>query len=147
MFKGIDNIIFYLIIIASLILGYFVIPSCYNYYSELITFLSILIGFQITALSILFNSRILKVLYDKKDKTYKTELHRLKVYFAYSIYFEITSIILLLVLQNEYEFTIINYDICFYKSFLVLPIIFGSVYCFLKISNDFFRIFVLPRNE
>lgn len=145
--KSNDKKILILLLLLSFPLGYFILPKCYGQFSELITFLSILIGFQITALSILFNSRILKVLYDNKNKVYRTELHRLKSYFSYSIYFEVISIVVLLILQDSYHFSIKDLEIEFYKSYLVIPIISGSVYCFLKISNDFFRIFVLPRNE
>lgn len=145
--KGKDKKYLVLILLLSIMIGYFVIPKSYNQYSELITFLSIMIGFQITALSILFNSRILKVLYDKKNKDYRTELHRLKSYFSYSIYFEIISTVTLLIFQNSYVVCIMEREIILYKSYLVMPIITGSVYCFLKISNDLFRIFILPRNE
>ena len=145
--KGKDKIIFLLILIFSILTGYFIISNYYGQFSELITFLSILIGFQITSLSILFNSRILKILYINKNKYYKNELYRLKSYFSYSIHFEIISIVSLLILKDKYEFTIWNLGMVFYKSYLVLPIISGSVYCFLKISNYFFKIFILPRNE
>lgn len=145
--KSKDKKILILLLLVSLPIGYFIIPESYGQFSELITFLSILIGFQITALSILFNSRILKVLYDNKNDVYRTELHRLKSYFSYSIYFEIISIVLLLILQDSYHISFNEWKLSVYKSYLVVPIIAGSVYCFLKISNDFFRIFVLPRNE
>ena len=145
--KSKDKITLIFLFLISGPVGYLIMPKSYSQFSELITFLSILIGFQITALSILFNSRILKVLYDKKNKVYRTELHRLKSYFSYSIYFEIISIVALLILRDSYLFSLNEWTLCVYKSYLVLPIITGSVYCFLKISNDFFRIFVLLRNE
>jgi|SRR5690554_6701464 len=145
--KSKDKKILILLLLVSVPIGYLIMPKNYSQFSELITFLSILIGFQITALSILFNSRILKVLYDNKNKVYRTELHRLKSYFSYSIYFEIISIVALLILRDSYHFSLNEWTLSVYKSYLVLPIITGSVYCFLKISNDFFRIFVLPRNE
>lgn len=145
--RGKDKTMLILLLLLSILIGYFIIPKKYNQFSELITFLSILIGFHITALSILFNSRILKVLYDKKNKLYRTELHRLKSYFSYSIYFEIISIVVLLILHDSYYFSIKELELRFYKSYVVLPIVIGSVYCFLKISNNLFMIFVLPRNE
>lgn len=145
--KGRDRKVLILILLLSILIGYFIMPESYGQFSELITFLSILIGFQITALSILFNSRILKVLYDSKNNIYRTELHRLKSYFSYSIYFEIISIVVLLILRDSYIVSFNEWQLNFYKSYLVIPIITGSVYSFLKISNDFFRIFVLPRNE
>lgn len=145
--KGKDSICFLIIIGLSFPVGYFIVPNCYKQYSEIITFLSILIGFQITAISILFNSRILNTLYDNKNKVYGTELHKLKVYFKYSINFELTAIVLMLLLPNFINFCIINKEIYLSKSLLVLPTITGSVYCFLKTSNELFRIFILPRNE
>lgn len=145
--KSKDMRILVLLLLLSFPIGYFIMPESYSQFSELITFLSILIGFQITALSILFNSRILRVLYNNKNDVYRTELHRLKSYFSYSIYFEIISIVVLLILRESYNISINEFKLSLYKSYLVIPIIAGSTYCFLKISNDLFRIFILPRNE
>lgn len=145
--KGIDKTYFILILLISIPIGYLILPKCYEQFSDLITFLSILIGFQITAISILFNSRIVNVLYDNKNKSYITELHRLKAYFKYAINYELISVVLLLTFPKEFPLSIFNHQIMFYKSYFVLPIILGSIFCFLKISNEFFRIFILPRNE
>ena len=145
--KGFDKLILFLITGLSFPLGYFIIGDTYKNYPELITFLSILIGFQITSLSILFNSKILKALYDNKIKLYRTELHRLKEYFKYSVYFGVISIFLILILKDCYSITLFKKELCLFKSILVFPIINGSIYCFYKIANELFRIFVLPRNE
>lgn len=145
--KGIDKTYFILILLLSIPIGYLILPKYYGQFSDLITFLSILIGFQITAISILFNSRIVNVLYDNKNKSYKTELHRLKSYFKYAINYELISVVLLLTFPKEFSFSIFDYQLIFYKSYFVLPIILCSIFCFLKISNEFFRIFILPRNE
>jgi hypothetical protein len=58
--KGKDNIIFWIIIILSTIGGYFFFETTFKRYSDLITFLSIMIGFKITSLSVLCNSPLKK---------------------------------------------------------------------------------------
>lgn len=145
--KGIDRVLFYAILSLTSVLGWFIVSPCFKLYSELITFLSILIGFQITSISILFNSRILNVLYSSKNKVYQTDLHKLKAYFNNSIYFCLLSVVVLLLLPTCFNFTIRGYNIFIPKSILVLPILGGSTFGFIKISNELFRIFLLPRNE
>jgi hypothetical protein len=149
--KGKDFYLFIVTLIISFVMGLFIISNCYDQYADLITFLSTLIGFQITSIAILFNSKILKTLFDTKNNVYITELNQLGAYFKYSIYSELLSVILMLVLPKELQ---INFSIqtviikfLIHKNWLVFPIIISSIYCFLKISKVLFNLFILPRNE
>ena len=133
--KGLDLKLFWLVIISSFIIGLYLFDTKYNEYSNIITFLSIMIGFKITSLSILFSSPLKKSLYDRKNKDYGTELHRLKDFYKHSLSFEVISIIILFLMisNNKYIF--------------VLPIITGTIYCFYKTTNELLKIFVYPTNE
>lgn len=142
--------VFSIILLLSVILGLFVFDGDFNRYSDggysdIITFLSIVFGFEIASLSIIFNSPIKKKLYDTANKQHQTELHRLRDYYRFSIYFDIISILLLFIIP-EFSFSI-PCSITIHKSIIVLPILFCSVYCVIKACNDLFRIFVFPTNE
>jgi hypothetical protein len=146
--KGIDKLIFWTIIVMSSVIGFFVFDSNFEAYSEMITFLSIMIGFEIASLAILFNSPLKKALYDNnKTKPYKTELHRLRDYYKHAIYFEVFSVILIFFIPNSISFQVFGLQVYFGKHVIVAPIILGSVFCFHKICNDLFRIFTYPTNN
>ena len=145
--KGRDLTRFWLIIIISTIIGFFVFDSNFNSYSDLITYLSIMIGFKISSLSILFSSPLRKKLWDANQvKPYKTELHRIKDYYKHSIVFEVVSVILIFVFPNCLEVDFWNV-IHLGKQSLVLPILTGSAYCLYKTCKDLFRIFTYPTND
>lgn len=56
MMKGRDALVFYVVIALSFLVGILQVPHGQSSYSDLITFLSIMIGFEIASLSVLFNS-------------------------------------------------------------------------------------------
>lgn len=141
--KGKDLYYFIATIFLSLLAGYFIFNN-FDMYSEMVTFLSIVIGFEITSFSILFSTPLKKTLYDRKIKTYKTELHRLKDFFQFSIYVGIISIILIFCIP-KFSLSIQNFHLT--KDILVMPILIGNIYCFIKLSIELFRIFTYPTNE
>lgn len=142
--KGTDLKKFFFLLILSIILGFFIFSN-FEAYSDLITFLSITIGFEITSLSIIFGSSLKKKLYDNYNKDYGTELHRLRSYYRFSIYFEIFSILLVFIIP-DFEYKICS-KLAISKSIIVLPILSSSFYCLIKTCNDLFRIFVFPTND
>lgn len=146
--KGIDRCLFWVFILGSLVVGAFVFDKSFNSYSDMITFLSIMIGFGIASLAILFNSPLRKTLFDRKIKPYKTELHRLKDYYRYALYFEVFSVLMIFFIPDRnstcYIFCL---SINIGKHLIVAPIIIGSIFCFYKICNDLFRIFTHPTND
>lgn len=145
--KGTDNLIFWIIILVSFFGGYFIFNYSFNRYSDLITFLSIMIGFKITSLSILFNSPLKKLLYDRKIKKYGTELHRLKGFYQHSLYFEVFSVFLLFIVPKIiYTVVIFNQNIIIGRYLLVFPVLTGVMYCFFKIYKDLLVAFVYPTN-
>lgn len=141
--KGKDLIIFIVIEVLSIVPGYYIFRY-FDSFSDLITFLSIIIGFEISSLAIIFNSPLKKALFDRKNKTYETELHRLKDYYQFSIIVSIVSICLLFCVP-ELHISIKTFVLT--KSILVAPILCGAIYCFYKLSLELFHIFVYPTNE
>ena len=143
--RGFDLILFWIIILLSSLVGVFIINSDFCAYSDLIVFLSIMIGFKISSLTILFNSPLKKNLWDAKNKTYQTELHRIKDYYKHSIVFEVISVVLIFIIPQ------FNILLCWGaqlgKQSVVLPVLVGSAYCMYKICNDLFRIFTFPTNS
>ena len=116
-------------------------------YSDLITYLSITVGFKITSLAILFNSPLRKKLWDANNvRPYKTELHRIKDYYKHSIIFEVFSIILIFVFPKWLSCDFLYTTVHLGKQSVVLPILTGSAYCLYKTCKDLFRIFTFPTN-
>lgn len=142
--KGKDSYTFYIVILISFLLGIQYSSYEVDKTSEIATFLSIAIGFKITSLSILFNSPLKKVLYDRKIELYKTELHRLRDYYRHSIYFELLSVFFIIVVPS-FKFNLFN--LLIYKSSFVLPIMCGTLFCFYKVFKDLLTAFVYPTNH
>lgn len=148
MMKGKDNKIFWLLLVISAIASYWIFDEKFNRYSDMITFLSIMIGFKITSLSILFNSPLKKTLYDRKIEKYETELHRLKDYYKHSLIFEVISVILLFIIpENLITIEIKLNKIIIGRYLIVLPILIGVMYCFYKVFYDLLEIFIHPTNN
>jgi hypothetical protein len=141
--KGRDRCMFCTIILISLIVSPFVFDEKFNRYSDVITYLSIMIGFKIASLSILYNSPLRKTLYDRKIKLYETELHRIKGMFQYSVFFEVYSVMLLFILPVEI-ISLSHFVIG--RHLIVFPILIGSVFCFYKVFNELLTVFSYPTN-
>jgi len=146
--KGADLKWFLAVLLFALLIGECLIEPRFNSYSDMITFLSIMIGFKITSLSIIFNSPLKKTLYDRHINLYKTELHRLKAFYQHSIYFDVISVFLIFITPiNNYRLSTLEVDVILGKYLLVLPVLMGSVFCFYKVFGDLLKIFVYPTNE
>lgn len=146
--KGRDNIFFWFIIVVSFSIGAIIYNVRFSDYSDLITFLSIMIGFKITSLSILFNSPLKKTLYDRKIRLYVTELHRLKDFYKHALLFEAISVLLFFIIPDKlFSFSIKSFDIIIGRYLLILPVLFGVIYCFYKILYDMLKIFTYPTND
>jgi len=141
-------VLFVGILLISFVIGFYIYDVEYDSFSDLVTFLSIMIGFKITSLSILFNSPLKKTLFDKKITTYKTELHRLRDYYRHSLSFDALSIITLFVIPKKMiSFSLLENTVIIGKYLFVLPILLGTVFCFYKVTYDLLKIFVHPTNE
>jgi len=146
--KSKDLKIFWVIVIISFLIGLFIFDKNFDGYSDLITFLSIMIGFKISSLAILFNSPLRKDLWNANNvKPYKTELHRIKDYYKHSIVWGIISIILIFTIPKNLNIDLLCNTIHLGKQSIVLPILLGSAYCLYKICKDLFRIFTFPTNN
>lgn len=145
--KGKDKYLLCIVLLISLISGYFIFNENFNHYSDLITFLSIMIGFKITSLSILFGSPLKKTLYDRKIKPYETELHRLRNFYRSSLCFDILAVLLLFIIPECAPLEIGSTSIFVGKYLIVFPVLTGSIFFFYTIFEDLLRIFVHPTNE
>lgn len=146
--KGNDKLHLISILITAFIIGFIILLPSFDKYSDLITFLSIMIGFKITSLSIIFNSNLKRTLYDRKIPLYGTELHRIKYFYQSSIFFDtIAVVIIFLIPSYNYLFILKGFEINFGKYLIVLPILFGSIFCFYKLFKDLLEIFVYPTND
>lgn len=143
--KGNDRNIFILVEFVSIIAGYFIFDLQFDAYSDIITFLSIMLGFEITSLSVLFNSPLKNTLFDRKIDKYKTELHRLRDYYRFAIWLQIFYILLIFLIPDDFCFEF--YKFCVAKHLIVMPILLGTVYCFYKLFCDLLKIFVHPTNN
>lgn len=145
MIKNKDLRLFSLIMLASLGGGYFIVGKHFNY-SALITFLSVMVGFKVTSLAILFNSPLKKELWDIKNNVYITALHRLKSFYKFSMLFHIVAIIAILLTPKTLCFEVFNYSF-HVKQLLVLPILSGVFFLFYTIFDDLLDIFTHPTNH
>lgn len=142
--KGVDKIKFILIETASIIAGFIILDSKFNAYSELIIFLSIMLGFLIIAISVIFNSPLKKVLYNLQNKIYRTELHRLKNYFHFTAWLIIIYMLMIFLTPNS-GLTIFKFEL--EKHLIVMPILTGSIFCFNKLYSELLKILVYPTNN
>lgn len=137
--------------IVGLLLAFIVSPFCvrdFEAYSDVVTFLSIVVGFEITSLSILFGSPLKKVLYDRTNKLHLTELHRLRDYYRFSIIVCVVGVVIIVLVPSfnwEVECQYLSFSI--QKSVFVLPIMFSAIWGFSVLLNDLLRIFVYPTND
>lgn len=105
-----------------------------------ITFLSITFGFYMTSLSVLYNSKYIKKLYDEIDqkKPIQRKIHTLKNYFKNSAYWSLFSIGLLmaysLIAKVENSTLVLN---TFFESLLVSVVFINFIFMFLL-----FKVFI-----
>ena len=131
------------------IIGYFIMNDTFNYYSETILFLILLIISTMTSFYMLFNSKILHILFTEKCRIYGTKLHAISAYFQTSLYFNAFSIFLILIIPKDmiFDFTIFEIYVKIQKQIIVLPILVNALIFSQRIFSFLFKIFVIPRNE
>lgn len=105
-----------------------------------ITFLSISFGFYMTSLSVLYNSKYIKKLYDEIDlkKPTQRKIHTLKSYFKNSAYWSLFSIGLLMIysLIGKVVGSVLILN-TFMESILVSVVFVNFIFMFLL-----FRVFI-----
>lgn len=127
---------------VAVALGFAFWGRAFDRYSDLITFLSILIGFKLTFASMLFGSPLARLLYDKSSPKYTTELHHLARILKNSLLFEFFSILVLFLIPDAYPI----WGVTVGRYILVGPILFITTWSFLEICNFFFHVFTYPFN-
>lgn len=111
----------------------------------MVVFLSITIGYQITSVSILYNSKILKLLHKQYNQLYNNDLNMLASYYKKTIFTGLFLVIILIFIKDSFCYSIFNLKIRLYN--IYVPISFYIIIYFIKANLVFFKIFVIPRNE
>lgn len=144
-----DKYIVPLVSIGLFLISIFKIDFTFVETSDLAVFISIIIGYQITSVSVLYNSRMLNKLHKDIDNEYTNKLNRIANYYRNSILWGILFVLVIIFIKNDYvkniDFKIVNISISKYSFFASLTFII--LYNFVRGNFIFFKIFVLPRNE
>lgn len=122
-----------------------------QYFSDIITFLSVTIGFSITALSIIATSQFSKELYKKEDKknNSKTLLHTLIDKFKIAITVFLGTIVSILIFYYLDDVNFVDYK--FWKTHIsIKTVLVGntwlltilSIYHFVKVFNLFTKFII-----
>ncbi len=145
-----DYPIIILIIIITTIFSMLFCDFSFIKSSDFSTFLSITIGYQVTSVAVLFNSKILYLLHESPDEVYPSKLHRLAFYYKNSIMFSLFYLFITIFVSDNilYSKYINNYITINIRKSIFFPAMFFSIsYFFIRATNIFFEIFTIPRNE
>jgi hypothetical protein len=137
-----DTFALWAVVLLSAIIGIFgkyEIPL--SIYSDLITFLSILVGFQVAAFAMLFSSPTVKALYEIKDaeNKYITLKHRLKNYYEFAFSLSLISILLIFMLE------IFNLNILWINRAVILSIITSNIFIHYRTMRFLYKVFIKDR--
>ncbi len=127
-----DNLIFVALICISTVVSSFVYEPTFNDYPNEVEFVMWWLMCALVLLPVLFNNNLNKFLYDKKDMTYSTLLHKLRDYYKHLIIFVSISTILIIVLPTT------SYEVSGFiigKFLLIVPVQIGAIYDFYKIAS------------
>ena len=128
---------YFFILILSVVYSYFIRPQFDT--TNVITFLSIIMGFQITAFALLFSSDTVHLLYKQKDKEFPqlTLKHRLKNYYKNSFNTLLISIIILLLCPSHWMLL----------NLVTLPIILVNSYMLYTTNEYLYKIFIKEKEH
>lgn len=141
--KTIDKVFWSVLLVVGVASSfYWYWRETFDGYSDLITFLSIMIGFKLTFISVLFGSPLRRILHDTKDLQYHTKLHRLSSMVKKSLYFEFGSILALFVVPDA----AVLFGLPVGRYLLIGPILWIAGYNFYRLCELFFECFVFPTN-
>lgn len=114
--------------------------------SDLITFLSIMIGFFMTAISLLFSSPLYKILKSKDRKGYANKWIEIVEKYTIAVTFSMIFILILLVEFKTPKLVLFNFNLI-QKNKIYFSIACDSVYIFFNISRIFFKNLKFPVNQ
>ena len=125
-------------------IGYMSIEKDITNYSNLIIFITFMIGFDLISIATLMHSKVKKILYDRKRGGGSTDLHMLRDFFKYSIAFKTLFILIMFLFPYD---NITLYGFVLGKYLLFSPALFGTIYLFHVLIHILLKIFVYPVNE
>lgn len=114
--------------------------------SDLITFLSIMIGFFMTAISPLFASPLYEVLKNKERKDYANKWIEIVDKYMIAVSFSMIFILILLVKYKTPKVVLLNFNLI-QNNKIYFCIACDSVYIFFNISWIFFKNLKFPINQ
>ncbi|WP_279034433.1 hypothetical protein [Lactobacillus intestinalis] len=114
--------------------------------SDLITFLSIMVGFFMTALSLLFSSPLYKVLQKRDREGYPNKWIEIVDKYSIATIFSIISVLVLLINIKVHPFYILRFKIIVQVSKIYFSITTVSIYLFIDISLVLFKNLKFPIN-
>ncbi|WP_297951404.1 hypothetical protein [uncultured Lactobacillus sp.] len=118
-----------------------------NNKSDLITFLSIMMGFFMTALSFLFSSPLYEILQNKERKGYPNKWVEIVDKYFIAVTFSMIFILLLLISWKIPEFSIYKFKIKIQEKKIYFGMTCASIYLFSNISWVFFKNLKFPINQ
>ena len=122
-----DKYIVPLVSIGLFLISIFKIDFTFVETSDLAVFISIIIGYQITSVSVLYNSRMLNKLHKDIDNEYTNKLNRIANYYRNSILWGVLFVLVIIFIKNDYvkniDFKIVNISISKHSFFASLTFI------------------------
>lgn len=140
-----DKFIFTILIAIGCFFSFFLgLKFPCDFVSNLITFVSIIMGFQMSAFTMLFSSKLVKDLYNIKDieNSTITLKHRLKNYFKTSFNCSLISVLVLLLCNININMKILGYNFILNSSYFFCSIIFANIFCFCRLNYFLYKIFI-----
>ncbi len=119
----------------------------FDYYEAIISLISIITAFNITAIALLYNAQnILGKLYQQEDKKHDNKLNLLSKTFKYSFIVNMISIIFLLLFPDSVSFDILFTEKSFeLNKYIFVPfIVFLNCYKWYQVLDILLFIFALP---
>lgn len=149
-----DKWYFYSLFVGAVLLGSFCeFKPKPELYSDLITFISILIGFQITSFSMIFTSNVVKNFYTIKDieNKYITLKHRLKNYYKFTFNLALISIVFIFALSmfnfNQISTRWGNISMYWLNRTIIFSIIALNIFANFKTMNFLYKIFIKDNDK
>ncbi len=107
---------------------------------NIITFLSIIIGFQTSSFAILFNSKIISDLYNEFDEVDKTmtKKHIVKNTFQMSFFYLLSSVIYLVVFSKHF--------FIFVNNIIIINILIVNCFLLYKCNDYLYKIFMKEKS-
>lgn len=138
-----DCIIILILFLLSILFYFLNFEYTSNFYSNIITFLSIIIGFTITSISVLYNTNCIKRFSKISKRNGTTVLSNLGNYYKIHIYFS-TILVLFYILE---ELLVTKYENLYFITCLNIPLLLIDFFITYILISFFIKLFLNPNYE